>query len=173
VKAFVHVVADCYPPSTIARCNVCIATNTRFAHQRAMTAINGRASISRCEQSISRATTSMTEVKVPRITRFGSSTMPASTRHPTIMSATASTIPTRPGRNCSVLSRLAPVATRRARPGPSDHAICMMPITMRAAGESDDGGGLLKRIGCDGIGCGGNCVVHHTLGKICLPPHAP
>ena len=26
VKAFVHVVAGCYPPSTIARCNVCIAS---------------------------------------------------------------------------------------------------------------------------------------------------
>ena len=31
-----------------------------------------------------------------------------------------------------VLSCLAPFAARRARLGPSDHAICMMPITMRA-----------------------------------------
>jgi hypothetical protein len=56
MKTFVHVVAGCYKPPTIARCYVCIATNARFAHQRAMTAIYRRASISRREQSISRAT---------------------------------------------------------------------------------------------------------------------
>jgi cation diffusion facilitator CzcD-associated flavoprotein CzcO len=67
VKAFAHVVAGCSPPSTIARCNVCIATKARFAHRRTLTAINGRASISRCEQLISTATTAMAEAKVPRI----------------------------------------------------------------------------------------------------------